>query len=144
MNATVSTAARVSALAKFLELKKSEYCEIEQSTHDETSFEYGRAEYLVLTDDEADDKARDYIADLLWAFNASFLASETGFDEIIFTALQSKCEGANDSFRSLVDKSCGLDSFAESAVSADGRGHFLAQYDGDENESGKFFIYRTN
>lgn len=136
-----TVSARIKALSKHLGCGKDE---ISVSQYDETTLEFGREEYRVLTDSEADEAARDYIADSLWAFNASFLAYETDLDECIFTALQSKCEGANDAFRKLVDATCGLDSLVDAAISADGRGNFLAGYDSDENASGNFFIYRTN
>ena len=42
---------RIKALAQLLGCKKSE---IEQSSYDENTFEYGSEEYLVVTDEEAD------------------------------------------------------------------------------------------
>ena len=61
-------------------------------------------------------------------------------------AMQSqKCEGANDAILALIEKTDGgLEGFVEDAISADGRGHFLSSYDGEENEEGDFFIYRIN
>ncbi len=53
-------------------------------------------------------------------------------------------ERSNDAVLSLVERTCGLDDFVEDAVSADGRGHFLSHYDGEENEQGEYFIYRLN
>ncbi len=55
------------------------------------------ADYLVLTDSEAEEKAEEYIKESLWAFNASFLSNVTGFDISIFEAIQAndKCEGNN-------------------------------------------------
>lgn len=47
----------------------------------------------------------------------------------------------------------GPHSFSESAIAADGRGHFLSSYDGEENEVSAedidgnpvtFYLYRTN
>lgn len=104
----------------------------------------GRAEYRVLTDDEADDAAADYIKDSVWAFRPEFLSGETGIDEMVFEALADKCEGANDAILSIIKGSCGIDDFVETAIGADGRGHFLAGYDNEENESGEYFIYRVN
>jgi len=109
-------------------------------------------DYLVLTDKEADMMAKDYIKESVWAFNADFILSECGLDrsgEESLKAMQQKsCESANDFILSLIEKTCGLDSFVESAISADGRGHFLSSYDGEENEIkvGKttYYIYRTN
>jgi hypothetical protein len=56
-----------------------------------------------------------------------------------------KCEGANDAILALIEKTDGgLDGFVEEAISADGRGHFLSSYDGNENHESGFYIYRTN
>jgi hypothetical protein len=106
--------------------------------------------YIVLTDSEADDKAAEYIKDSLWAFNASFLASETGLDEEIFQAIQDngRCESNNDIIYNTINKLGNMDEFIDAAISADGRGHFMSSYDGNENEetvNGEmFFIYRIN
>lgn len=112
----------------------------------------GRMEFRVLTDEEADAAAGEYIKDSLWAFNASFILGECGLDlsgEDSLRQMQEKsCESANDFILSLVEKTCGLDSFVESAISADGRGHFMSSYDGNEDEvqsGGKYwFVYRIN
>ena len=110
-------------------------------------------DYLVLTDEEADEACAEYIADSLWAFNASFILSECGLDgsgeESLRQMQEKSCEGANAFILSLVENTCGITEFAESAISADGRGHFLSQYDGEETEQetendGTFYIYRTN
>jgi len=51
-------------------------------------------------------------------------------------------EDANDIMKALVGEN--IDELVNEAVSSAGRGHFLSSYDGEENESGGFFIYRTN
>lgn len=103
-------------------------------------------DYLIVTDDEADEACKENIEECLWAFNANFLEGETGIDAKVFEALQPQCESANDAIRSIIDGSCGIDEFVESAVSADGRGHFLNSYDGEERElgteNGYYFIYQ--
>lgn len=146
-----------SALAAFLQV---EAADIEQSAMDDNFFECDGAEYLVLTDEEADTACLADIKNTLWAFNASFILSECGLplelDDAI-TAFQVKeCESANDALLALVEKCTTLTKFSDAAISADGRGHFLAGYDGAEYESpaftidgadvkrGFFFIYRTN
>tara|TARA_R100001480_G_scaffold5473_3_gene12394 strand:- start:31 stop:546 length:516 start_codon:yes stop_codon:yes gene_type:complete len=107
-------------------------------------------EYSVLTDEEADELAYDYIMDSLWAFNSSFLAGETGIDEDAFIALAAngKCENSNDAIASLIKSSCGYQEFVDSAISADGRGHFINRYDGTEHEvkvgRKTFYIYRVD
>lgn len=112
--------------------------------------EFDNDDYLVLTDEEADEKAKEYITDSLWAFNPSFLASMTDFDEEIFQAIadNGKCESNNDVIYNTIQKTCGINDFVEAAVQADGRGHFMSSYDGNENEETvhgeTFYIYRQN
>jgi hypothetical protein len=101
-------------------------------------------EYRVLSDDEADAACKEYVEESLWAFNPGFLSEETGIDDSVFMALANRCEGANDAIRSIVDGSCGIDSLVDSAVSADGRGHFLSGYDGKEQEHDDYYLYRVN
>lgn len=107
-----------------------------------------RGEYLVLDDEEADAACQEYIENTLWAFRPSFLSGETGIDESVFEALADKCEGANDAVRSIINGSCGIDSFVESAIGADGRGEFLNHYDGEEHEvsvdCAEYYVYRQN
>ena len=59
-----------------------------------------RENYIVLTDEEADEKAKQYILDSVWAFNANFLAVETGIDQEVFEAIQAneRCESNNDGY----------------------------------------------
>ena len=40
--------------------------------------------YMVLTDEEADEKVKEYIKDSVWAFNSSFLSSHSKADEKSF------------------------------------------------------------
>ena len=111
-------------------------------------FTDGSAEWLVLTDEEADEQAKAYIADSLWAFNSSFIREQAGLpyeaEEMIAGFCEAKCEGANETIAVLID----LDSFTEAAISSDGRGHFLSSYDGDEHEVDVFgntvYIYRLH
>lgn len=146
-------AAKLAALLDFLgvELEEGETAEdyITAETYgDQTQYEFGNQTYLVLTDSEADEAAAEYIKTSLWAFNASFLAEQTELPEEVFSSLQeSRSEDANETFLTLVEKCGDLEEFVSAAIGADGRGHFLAQYDGNENEAGdslQFYIYRTN
>lgn len=134
---------KTEALAKFLNVEVEEI----EGNSDEESFEHGRSEYLVLTDDEADEKCREYVKDMAWAFKASFIASHTrnGLNDAAIKALSKMqgelCEDAQELVLALVED---VDAFIDDAVSSDGRGHFLSTYDGEENESGEFYIYQTN
>jgi hypothetical protein len=111
-------------------------------------YSLGQQEYAIGTDKEADAAVEEYVKDSIWAFNASFILSECDLpcelEEAISAFQSEKCESANDALLALVEKCTTLESFTKAAVSADGRGHFLSGYDGEENEEGGFFIYRTN
>lgn len=100
--------------------------------------------HLVLTDDEADEMAAEYIEESLWAFNASFLAGVTGVDEEVFKAIQAnnRCEDNNEAMLRLVGDD--LDQLIRDAIGADGRGHFLNNYDGNELEINLYDVTGTN
>jgi hypothetical protein len=110
-------------------------------------------DYLVYTDEEADEACQEYIKDSVWAFNPHFILSECGLDgsgvDYLRQMQEKFCESANDFILSLIESTCGLDEFVNLAISADGRGHFLASYDGHEYDietenDGTFYVYRTN
>ena len=112
-------------------------------------FSNGSQEYAVGTDKEADEACKEYIKYSAWAFRSSFICEYCNLPQELAEALEAmqskKCEGANDSILALIKKTEGrLDGFADEAISADGRGHFLSCYDGNENEKDGFFIYRIN
>ena len=130
---------KVEAVADFMDLNEIGKANI---THqDDHYYTYGNEEYMVLTDDEADDKVAEYIKETVWSFNPDFLASHSGIDREVFERLQESCETANDAIFKLIKD---FDHFVEDAIGTDGRGHFLSGYDGNENEQGDFYLYRTN
>lgn len=106
-------------------------------------------DYLVLTDaeaDEADEAAKEYILESLWAFNYSFLCAHSKviseIPEKEFKEMQGNlCESFNSAIKAMIDD---IDYFVEDAIASDGRGHFLSSYDGQEIEQDGFYIYRTN
>lgn len=99
-------------------------------------------DYLCLTDDEALDAVTDSICESVAYFNAWFLASETDLPESVFKSLAESHD--HESVLKLIEKTCGLESFVQSAISADGIGHFLASYGGNEINVGRFNLYRIN
>lgn len=149
---------RIEALTKFLAFQN-------ETTEDETratitgegytanEFETEDGDYLVLTDGEADTRAIDSIKNDLWAFNSDFIvehmkgyftmtAHETEAVTKALQEMQSKlCENANALVYALIED---IDEFVSDAIDADGRGHFISWYDGDEHEQDGFYIYRTN
>ena len=102
-------------------------------------------DYLVLTDEEADERCTEYIKESVWAFTPSFLQAHTGVDADVIKKIQEMCEGANEPLTAMIKD---LDWFVEDAVRCDGRGHFLAGYDHNENEATyngtTYYIYRVN
>ena len=95
--------------------------------------------YMVLTDEEADEKVKEYIEDSAWTFNPSFLACHSKASIEVFKILSEQCESSNEAVLSLIDD---FDHFVEDAIRSDGRGHFLNNYDGVEEEYSNYFIYR--
>ena len=133
---------KIEALAKFLEIDAED---IEKTDWDTFKAEW--AEYLVLTDEEAYDKAYSEIEESLWAFNADFIIDMCGFSggEKSLTAMQREyCENCNEFIRAMIKGTCGLDKFVDVAIESDGRGHFISMYDGEETEQDEYFIYRVD
>jgi hypothetical protein len=123
----------------------------EQGIFEVGDFEY--SEYRVLTESEANDAVREYITDSIWAFNTEFILRHASFygslssweaeqtEKALREMQGNMCEGCNALLLALIED---IDAFIEDAVDCDGRGHFLATYDGEENEEGDFLIYRIN
>lgn len=111
-------------------------------------------DYLVLTDSEATKQTKEYIRDMLWAFNSDFIMeylnsnvelSDKQYNDTkraIEDMQKSLYENANEIIYSLISNN--YDDFVETAIETDGRGHFLAGYDGDELETENYFVYRNN
>jgi hypothetical protein len=133
------------------------WCENNLSEVEPTDDDGEKDNYMVLTDDEANEKTAEYIKDSLWAFNASFIIENSKLPyeakEMIESFQREKCESANDTIEALIED---MDEFIEAAISADGRGHFINSYDGNEDEerislhginesiNQTFYIYRIN
>ena len=135
------------ALALYLGVDENE---IEENTWGAYGIKGDGGEYLVLTDEEADEEAKKEIKESLWAFNAIFILNECNMEnynkvEKSLTAMQKACcEDCNDFILALIEGSCGLDKFVDDAIGFDGRGHFISGYDGEEVDAeGEYYIYRV-
>lgn len=136
-------------LAKHLQVEPDDLTEDKYSHYGLTLYSLGNRGYVIGTDEEVNQATKEEIKQSLWAFNADFLLSQCELPlELVdgIKALQEKkCEDCNDVFLSLIEKTCGLDKFVEKAIAADGRGHFLAQYDHEEIElENDYYAYRVN
>lgn len=117
----------------------------------ENMFEVNGEEYLVLTDAEANELVRVQILESVWAFNPEYLAKylpggdTPNISKAISSVQKHCCEDCNALLlAAITDK----DAFVADAIEADGRGHFLGNYDNAEHEvivdGVSYFIYRTN
>lgn len=141
----ITDADRVRALCEHLGCQPDDLSLEKGDNYGLPVYSLGRQEYAIGTDTEADSAVAQNIKDIIWAFNADFLAHFTDLPVEMFQMSEKMCEGANDAFLKCVERSPGgLAAFVSEAVSADGRGHFLGGYDGKENDEGEFYIYRTN
>lgn len=148
---------RKEALANYLGMEKPEKDLIQKDISQDNVYTVGRSEYLVLTDEEADKRAREDIERSLWAFNADFILRHNSncssmdnweYDaaiEALKEAQGKSCENLNGLVRCLISN---MDEFVEDAICEDGRGNFLASYDGYENEETvdevTYYIYQLN
>ena len=140
---------KIEALRMFLGYESIE--DITETTYDENTFDTPDGEYMVLTDEEADEKAKEYINDTVWAFNSNFIIDHSDVldydkaSEKVVEAIQEQYENGNEAMKKLIND---MDEFAQDAIESDGRGHFLNTYDGEENEQllndTWFYIYRIN
>lgn len=137
---------KVKEMTKEEALAKHWGCEpddITESSYDDCLLEIGSNEFLVLTDDEADQKTADYIRESICFFNSDFIAYHTVLDsEAIQAICKDKYEDINPALIALIGD--GMQDFIDDAIGADGRGHFLSSYDGNEIEIGEYFIYQVN
>lgn len=115
------------------------------------AFVAGGTQYLVLSDDEATLQAYAHIRDSVWAFRPEFLAKYVPMPVKAIQKLQELCEDANPALLAMLDQAGKFKQFADDAIAADGRGHFLSNYDGKEavvasdsvaGDGQSFYIYR--
>ncbi len=139
-----TTDQKTTALCAFLDCSHDDIREEKHDFYGLSVFRLGSQEFAIGTDAEADSACVEYCNGSAWAFRAEFLASLTELPIECFAALSEKCESGNDAIVRMIEKTCGIDAFVAQAISADGRGHFLSSYDGEECTQGEFYIYRLN
>jgi len=123
---------KIEALAKHLN------CSIDEAIN-------SMDDYLVYTDDEADEAVYNYIDESVCYFRSDFIAAHAEVDEEVIKKLQELHENSNQAIKSLIKD---FDHFVNDAVLCDGRAHFLSSYDGEENEvnvnGNTYYVYRSN
>jgi hypothetical protein len=136
---------RVKALASFLGCEEDEITPQIPWGDDKIAVQFDApgGEYLVLTDGEASFLAKEKILESAWCFQPHFLKSHfreevfenAGDEDELMESLAEVtgrlCESANGLIKALIaDKN----EFVQDAIEADGRGHFISGYDGEEHE----------
>lgn len=117
----IETTEKQRALAVFLECDPDE---ITESTYDDCLFEHGQSEYLVCTEEEANQKWEEQLDSYL--------------EDCVYPELP-------ESMRNYFD-----DDAWKRDARMDGRGHAIASYDGDESDAKdpqtgeSFVIFRMN
>jgi hypothetical protein len=123
---------KIEALAKHLD------CSIDEAV-------VSMDDYLVYTDDEADEAVYNYINESVCFFRSDFITAHTEVDQEVISKLQELHENSNQAIKSLIKD---FDHFVNDAVLCDGRAHFLSSYDGEENEvnvnGNTYYVYRSN
>ena len=129
------TQAKVVGFTEHLDIEAEDINDVSISD-DECTFEIHGGEYLVCTDEEADEKSKEEITQLLWAFNTDFIAGHVPkhINASMIDACKGRYEDSNDDILELIKAGTGIDKFVEEAIAADGRGHNLDTYSGDEEE----------
>ena len=136
----METMTKQQALANFLEVEVTDF----EINNDEYILPNGDS-YFVLDDLEADEYVTDEIENMLWAFNPDFLASYTGLHKAVFEALAGGYENSNEAIMALINNAGSMADFVQECMDADGRGHFVANYDGEEIElENDYYAYRVN
>lgn len=104
-------------------------------------------EYAVGKPDEIHNAIVEYCRESIQYFTPEFLAENSKFSDYLFATLQNNEVYESEVYLELIDD---LETFAENAQYADGAGHFLSPYDGEEieicneNEEIEYYLYRIN
>lgn len=148
------TAEQRAAFAEALGVDESAIVSSDEMHYDHLpTLSAGDEEYAFGTEEQANEAAKTYIGESLWAMNSSYLAQETGLSRDVFSALINESGGGEkyqEDYERIVANLAdgGVDGFAERAIEEDGRGHYLSTYDGEETEvevgDETFYLYRTN
>lgn len=102
-------------------------------------------QWLVLDEDEALERATEYIKRSVGYFTTWFLSRYTEASEelLSFLAQHEKHDFVEEVLK--LDSNFSWDRFVEDAVDEDGYGHFLSTYDGRTRELGSgFYLFRMD
>jgi hypothetical protein len=139
----------LTAVYDYLGIKLEGIAELQEYDHHGLAvYEIEGQRYALGTDQEANKAARRYIEGNVWAFKAEFILDCCGLPisagESLAKMQYEACEDANNFLLAVIKKTCGFDYFYKEAIESEGRGHFLASYDGEEIKlfGGKYYAYK--
>ena len=156
MNKSIDETLELERLSAMIEFAvSSTYIEKSDDAPEPTRYDHclfdnvGGEEFLILTDAEADERCKTRVLESAWAFNLNFLHAhirrKVRLDGKAGEAFEKMCgelcESANGLVLALIED---RDRFVDDAISADGRGHFLAGYDGSVRQFEWHFPSRFN
>ena len=132
---------------KDIDLIKFAVCEMLCNDGDEHE-----QEFLICDEGGREIEIREYIYEILWAFNTRFILEHSNikcYTNEVVNALQKMqevlCESANELVYAMIKD---FDQFVQDAVESDGYGYFISPYDGKEHEviifGNTFYVYRIN
>lgn len=101
--------------------------------------------WLVLSENEADERVTDYIKEKIGYFRPSFIAAHTDIDEDLLDFLAE--HEKHDFIYGLLDSDpyFSWQRLVDDAVSADGYGHFLNTHDGVTRElDGGYYLFNVS
>lgn len=126
---------KLNALRRYLK----EYCNSTWNNiaEDGEFFVTENGKYLVLSDEEAQERAIEKLKETISECDSSVLSQYTGLSEETFLEL----EDNDEEILNLVTKSGRLEEFAEDVIEDTGRGFFLDSCDGLEIEVGGYYMY---
>lgn len=114
-------------LLKMLGYKEGEEVEIES---DGNTINIEGFDYIILDDEEINERMLYYIQETASYFNTWFLSKMTNLPEIVFEKLVDE----NEAVFEIINHTCGIDTFIENAIETDGIGNFLNGYNGEAYE----------
>jgi hypothetical protein len=139
----------LTALYDHLDIKLEGIAELQEHDHHGLAvYDIEGQGYALGTDQEADKAAQCCIGESVWAFKAEFILDccnlPISAGESLAKMQYEVCENANDFLLAVIKKTCGFDYFYKEAIESDGRGHFLASYDGEEIKlfGGNYYAYK--
>jgi len=132
-----------------LDLDRDEAVEVMTEMREESlavadEFEaFNLCNYLFVPTHRLDEYLADYLSNdeyCLGCFIPWFISDRTGVDQSVIESMQD-C-GAFEAVGKLILSLCDMKEFASAAASADGYGHFLNSYDGQEYEVAGYTVFK--